>query len=459
VIWQNPWAWLGLAALALPVIIHLLGRGHARVQPFPTLRFLEASPLLPTRRTRVHDLVLLLVRLGILAAAVAALAQPLLLTAGRARSQGDALARAIVVDTSASMRRSTASGEHAIDAARREARRLAGEAQAVTTLETNAPSRALAGAVAWLGQQPSRGELVMVSDFQLGTVDSMDFANVPAGVGIRMLKVDVPPSAGPAETLSRANEVETVARISPSADRTDVEWLTSTGSARQPGVDLVMLTGASERDAIVAATHAAHTLAVALPVDTAKPVAIVYPQFEGRAALARGAAAPRAPWMTELVARLRGDSMLASVAAAAHDVTADTLGAGNGLVVARMEDGRPLIVALQGTVEGRERLLLISRANAGSIASATLISAVSRALSLAPPLAELDQATISESVLVTWQRPSAAYAPAHTGGPTTGDSDGRWLWLLVLILLALETWLRSESRAPSPESRAPISRA
>jgi hypothetical protein len=28
-IWQIPWAWLGLGALALPLLIHLLGRGRA----------------------------------------------------------------------------------------------------------------------------------------------------------------------------------------------------------------------------------------------------------------------------------------------------------------------------------------------------------------------------------------------------------------------------------------------
>ena len=27
-IWQNPWAWLGIGALALPILIHLLGRRH-----------------------------------------------------------------------------------------------------------------------------------------------------------------------------------------------------------------------------------------------------------------------------------------------------------------------------------------------------------------------------------------------------------------------------------------------
>jgi hypothetical protein len=105
--WGNPWAWAGLVTVALPILIHLLGRGHARVHRFPTLRFLEASRLLPTRRTRVHDWWLLVTRVGILAVAVAALAQPALRTANRTRALGRALARAIVLDTSFSMLRAT----------------------------------------------------------------------------------------------------------------------------------------------------------------------------------------------------------------------------------------------------------------------------------------------------------------------------------------------------------------
>src|SRR5687768_7886986 len=115
-IWQNPWAWVGLLVLGVPVLIHLLGRRSARVQPFPTLRFLQTSSLLAIRRTRLSDRVLLAVRIGILAAAVAALAQPRLLTASRERNLGRALARAIVLDTSASMERATPNGEPALTA-------------------------------------------------------------------------------------------------------------------------------------------------------------------------------------------------------------------------------------------------------------------------------------------------------------------------------------------------------
>src|SRR5262245_32953055 len=138
-IWRNPWAWLGLTTLALPVLIHLLGRGHARVQPFPSLRFLERSKFLPTRRTRLHDVALLLVRLAILAVAVAALAQPFL-RASRARTTTTALARAILVDTSASMRRAS-NGGTALEAARRNAQRLVADARPALIIESSSPAR------------------------------------------------------------------------------------------------------------------------------------------------------------------------------------------------------------------------------------------------------------------------------------------------------------------------------
>ena len=41
--WLNPLALAGLAAAALPVIIHLLKRHRATRVPFPTLRFMTDS--------------------------------------------------------------------------------------------------------------------------------------------------------------------------------------------------------------------------------------------------------------------------------------------------------------------------------------------------------------------------------------------------------------------------------
>ena len=140
--WQAPWVWLGAVTVALPILIHLLGRGKARRLPFPSLRFFGATRPLPTSRTRLHDLLLLALRVAILVAAVAALAQPLLLTAHRRSGFDSSLARAVIVDTSASMQRKTAAGEKAVDIAVRRAQQLADSASPGIVLATATPSGA-----------------------------------------------------------------------------------------------------------------------------------------------------------------------------------------------------------------------------------------------------------------------------------------------------------------------------
>lgn len=443
-IWANSWAWIGLGAIALPVLIHLLARGHARVQRFPTLRFLEASRLLPTRRTRVHDLWLLVTRAGILAAAVAALAQPVLRTANRTRALGRTLARAIVLDTSASMHRAAPAGDPAVDAARREARQLATEAQASTLIETRAPSRAIAAAVEWLNRQQGRGELVVVSDFQTGALDSASLSIVPRAIGVRLARIAVGETDGPIDIVARSGDDEIVARTTLSAKGTAVEW--STRAAARPAIDQVLiLAGADERVRADASARAAATVAVRSPLDSAHVVAIVYPQFAQRAELLRRARALYARWATDLVARLRADSMLIAAAASA---TPSSVTDTTGLTVAKTESGRPVVIAKQDSVEGRDRLLLFSFADAGSLMSAALIAATARARSMAPGLAELEPTILSDATLLSWQRPPAADAPARTNAPVhPGTSDGRWLWILALGLLALEMWLRRSAPA------------
>ena len=70
-----PWALAALAALALPILAHLVRRAEHRVTPFAALRFLRAAGL-PRRRIRLAELALLALRMALVAAAVLWLAQP-----------------------------------------------------------------------------------------------------------------------------------------------------------------------------------------------------------------------------------------------------------------------------------------------------------------------------------------------------------------------------------------------
>jgi len=97
---------LGLAAISLPLVLHLVRRMPRGRQPFSSLMFLAASPPRLTRKSRLDDLLLLLLRGLALGLLTLAFARPFV----RAITPMDVtepLGRkiAIVVDTSASMQR------------------------------------------------------------------------------------------------------------------------------------------------------------------------------------------------------------------------------------------------------------------------------------------------------------------------------------------------------------------
>ena len=113
--WLNPGAWVGLAVLAGPVLVHLLLRHRAARILFPSLRFVRASRTAAVRLRPPSDWLLLALRLATLGLAVVALAQPLLLAPARSAAWNARLARAVVVDASDSMKPLMASAARAAD--------------------------------------------------------------------------------------------------------------------------------------------------------------------------------------------------------------------------------------------------------------------------------------------------------------------------------------------------------
>ena len=97
--WLNPSALFALAAVAAPILIHLLVQRRAERFAFPTLRFLQPTRLAAIRRHVLEDLPLLAVRVALLATAVAALAGPLFVTNARRQAWDRRVVRATVVDT------------------------------------------------------------------------------------------------------------------------------------------------------------------------------------------------------------------------------------------------------------------------------------------------------------------------------------------------------------------------
>jgi Aerotolerance regulator N-terminal/von Willebrand factor type A domain len=97
---------LGVAAVAAPIIFHLIRRAPKGDVPFSSLMFLSPTPPRLTRRSRLDNWLLLLLRAAALALLAFAFARPFLREAARL-DFGDVDQRriALLIDTSASMRR------------------------------------------------------------------------------------------------------------------------------------------------------------------------------------------------------------------------------------------------------------------------------------------------------------------------------------------------------------------
>ncbi|MBM3820440.1 MAG: VWA domain-containing protein [Acidimicrobiia bacterium] len=71
-----PLFFAALAALAIPVLIHLIQREKKQIQRFPSLMFVQKVPYRSVQRRRIHNWLLLCVRLAALALIILAFARP-----------------------------------------------------------------------------------------------------------------------------------------------------------------------------------------------------------------------------------------------------------------------------------------------------------------------------------------------------------------------------------------------
>ena len=206
-IWRNPVAWFGLATLLIPIAIHLLVRHRAEPRPFPSLRFIQPTRLASVRRKMISDWPLLVIRLAILAAAVAALADPLWQSAARRAEWNTRQARAIVIDTTPSVEGAAdATGSAKKGAAASLAQREAEGAFNAEIIAAKQLADGIRRATDWLRTAPpARRELVIISDFQLGAFEAGMLRDVPPHVGIRLVRTP--------GHLSRARSTASHARI------------------------------------------------------------------------------------------------------------------------------------------------------------------------------------------------------------------------------------------------------
>lgn len=97
---------LGLATISLPILFHLIRRTPKGIVPFSSLMFVAPTPPRLTRRSRLDQILLLLLRAAIICLLAFAFARPFL-RRGTASDLDDVSDRvyAVLIDTSGSMRR------------------------------------------------------------------------------------------------------------------------------------------------------------------------------------------------------------------------------------------------------------------------------------------------------------------------------------------------------------------
>src|SRR3954464_11310455 len=218
----TPFFLLGLGAIAIPVLIHLIQREKKHVVEFPSLMFVRRIPYQSVRRRRIRHWALLLMRAAAIALIVAAFARPFMHQGAIAAAAGSG-AREIVIllDQSASM----GYGDHwtrAKEAARSAVRALGADDRATlvlfnknaeenmratadrTRLESaiNAarvgsgatrygPALKLAESI--LARSPiKRREVVLISDFQRSGWTGSEEVRFPEGMTVSTVSVASP---------------------------------------------------------------------------------------------------------------------------------------------------------------------------------------------------------------------------------------------------------------------------
>lgn len=217
----------GLAALAIPIAMHLRQRDRSTPLRFPSLMFLEKIPIRTSERRRITDLPLLLLRALAVALLVLAFARPVLRRAAGANEAERSRAVVLLLDRSQSMGHA-ATWPAALDSARTVVDALGADDRVAVVLvddgvevahPLSADRAAARVAIGGATPQPrgsrlapairaarqllaavpeAAGEIVIVSDLQRSAVGGVAGLDLPSGVTLRAIAV------GPADRANSA---------------------------------------------------------------------------------------------------------------------------------------------------------------------------------------------------------------------------------------------------------------
>ena len=391
----------------------------------------------------LEDLPLLAIRAAILAAAVAALAGPLVITPMQRQAWNARVVRAVVVN--------------AVDGAQR--LQPNDRTFLTQTFETRSLPDGLHRALAWLDNAPpARRELVIVGPLALGSVSAEDLSTVPPAIGIRFERRGTLPAErtiaggkvlgwadtrlGPyvgadlrarpmvhEQTVELNGTATSVRETAASAhDRFPIDVVCAADA--RPAVDAAIAAVRSERVWAPAADRHARLVLIGTPVD-ATGIADARPVNDA--------------WTADAIAWIARDRELqaeASEAPAGLNDARFSAAPWHTLVFA--SDGRPLAAAA-GSPAG---LIAVSGAEASSLVTPLLLRAMANGIAVPPDLRAAEVLPIPDAQLQVWTRPAAPVMAPRID--RVERDDWRGLWLLVLGLLALETWVRRARTAAAP---------
>lgn len=220
----------GLAAIVIPIVVHLVQKERKRLVEFPSLMFIRRIPYRSVRRRAIRNYLLLALRIAVIVLLVSAFARPFFREAGAALPDGgEGRDVVVLLDRSASMGYAD-NWQRAQEAARDAVRslgpgdrgtvaffdtgvemgprRTAEHGSIVSAIDRASPGagatrygpalRAAAG-VLETSTLPRR-EIVIVSDFQRAGWDAADEVAMPAGVTVRTVPVSAPSPSDAAVT-------------------------------------------------------------------------------------------------------------------------------------------------------------------------------------------------------------------------------------------------------------------
>jgi hypothetical protein len=387
--WLLPAALAGLVAAFGPLLVHLLRRRQSRRTVVPTVRFVPAVSQSSLRLRAPDDRLLLLLRTGAIVAAVIALASPIFLTAARQRAWDARTMRAVVVDTSPSA------------AAERSAEIIAGElggGSLSKRIDTSRIGDGLRRATAWLAAAPpGRREVVIVSDFQHGSVSAAEITAVPAAVGLRFVR-----AAGTA----LSNRIDDGHELFDG--RSVNRW--------------VMLDGWKT------------AMTVSAEGNTSPRLQIEGASVDEAGRLERILRAGGITWP-----RTTGTTIVRFGAAEAAPVQVHATGAAARPALRLLQDAAVAGIPFSASADG-DTLSVATSVAPSSYEAAALVQAAVASWRDAAGHAEADVQTLPDDMLRAWTRPPGPADPS--GWQLAERGDARWFWIASLLCLTAEWWVR-----------------